>query len=126
VRSKGSSGGFVENITKANSTAPNSEALQSALNMIEAQAHFDGEEMPVHVRVAGLGGYIYLDLCDAKWRAIEISASGWEVVENPPVRFRRSSGMKPLPVPATGGEIENLRPFLHITNDNVVLLVAGS
>jgi hypothetical protein len=125
VRSKGFKRWLCRKYYEANSTAPNSEALQSALNMIEAQAHFDGEEMPVHVRVAGLGGYIYLDLCDAKWRAIEISASGWEVVENPPVRFRRSSGMKPLPVPVTGGEIENLRPFLNITNDNdFVLLVA--
>jgi hypothetical protein len=93
--------------------------------MTEAYAHFDGKEMPVHVRVASLGGYIFLDLCDPTWRAVEISASGWEVVANPPVRFKRPSGMKPLPVPVPGGDIEALRPFLNIATDNdFILLVA--
>jgi hypothetical protein len=114
VRSKGFKRWLCKRYYEANSTAPSSEAIQSALNMTEAYAHFDGKEMPVHVRVASLGGYIFLDLCDPTWRAVEISASGWEVVANPPVRFKRPSGMKPLPVPVPGGDIEALRPFLNI------------
>ena len=42
--------------------APGSEALQSALNVIEAKAHFDGPERPVFIRVGGLDGRLYLDL----------------------------------------------------------------
>jgi hypothetical protein len=34
--------------------APSSEALQSALNVIEAKAEFDGPERIVHIRVGGL------------------------------------------------------------------------
>jgi pantothenate kinase-related protein Tda10 len=30
------------------------------------------------------------------------------------VRFRRSSGMQPLPVPIKGGKIADLRPFLNV------------
>jgi hypothetical protein len=75
--------------------APSSEALQSALNVIEAKAHFDAPERTVHVRVAGLDGKLYLDLSDETWRAIEIDATGWRVIDTPPVRFRRASGMQP-------------------------------
>src|SRR5262249_33680669 len=56
---------------------------------------------------------------------IEISAAGWSIVAEPPVLFRRKSGMLPLPVPATGGSVELLRPFLNIsTDDDFVLLVS--
>ncbi len=48
------------------------------------------------------------------WRAVEIDATGWRVIDNPPVRFRRASGMKPLPIPAPGGSIETLRSFLNV------------
>ena len=51
-------------------SAPNSEALQSALNLIEARAHFEAPERAIHVRVASHGGKIYLDLGDATWQAV--------------------------------------------------------
>ena len=45
------------------------EALRSALNVIEAKAHFDAPERQVHIRVGGLDGRLYLDLGDETWRA---------------------------------------------------------
>jgi hypothetical protein len=97
--------------------APNSEALHSALNVIEAKAHFDGPERTVFVRVGGHDGKMYLDLGDEAWRAVEIDVSGWRVIDNPPVRFRRAAGMKSLPAPASGGSIETLRPFVNVQSD---------
>ena len=94
--------------------APSSEALQSALNVIEAKAHFDAPERQVHIRVGGLDGRLYLDLGDETWRAVEIDATGWRVIDNPPVRFRRASGMKPMPIPVGGGSVETLRSFLNV------------
>ena len=67
--------------------------------MIEAKAHFDAPERTVNIRVGGLDGRLYLDLCDETWRAVEIDATGWRVIDNPPVRFRRAAGMQPLPMP---------------------------
>jgi hypothetical protein len=56
---------------------------------------------------------------------VEIDATGWRVVENPPVRFRRASGMKPLPVPVGGGSVADLRLFLNVqTEADFVLVVA--
>jgi hypothetical protein len=105
--------------------APSSEALQSALNVIEAKAHFDAVERIVHVRIGGAEGRVYLDLGDVLWRAVEISPDGWQVVSTPPVRFRRAAGMLPLPAPVSGGSIKQLRPFLNVqTDDDFVLAVA--
>jgi hypothetical protein len=97
--------------------APNSEALQSVLNVIEAKARFDAPERTVHIRVGGAENCIYLDLCDETWRAVEIDVTGWRVVDNLPVRFRRTAGMQALPVPAPGGTIETLRCFLNLQTD---------
>ncbi|MFB9985329.1 hypothetical protein ACFSQQ_09575 [Mesorhizobium kowhaii] len=105
--------------------APSSEALQSALNVIEAKAHFDGPERPVHIRVGGLDDRLYLDLGDDTWRAVEIDATGWRVIDHPPVRFRRAAGMKPMPIPVRGGSIAMLRSFLNVQTDaDFVLVVA--
>jgi hypothetical protein len=105
--------------------APSSEALQSALNTIEATAHFDSPECAVYVRVGGLNGRIYLDVADENWRAVEIDASGWRVIDEPPVRFRRATGMQALPIPVRGGSIETLRSFLNVKTDaDFVMAVA--
>ena len=93
--------------------------------MIEAKAHFDAPERVVHVRVGGLDGRLYLDLGDETWRAVEIDAAGWRVIDNPPVRFRRAAGMQPLPIPVPGGSVETLRSFLNVQSDaDFVLVVA--
>jgi hypothetical protein len=97
--------------------APNSEAMQSARGVIQARARFDAPERVVYVRVGGLDGPLYLDLCDENCRAVEIDSTGWRVIDKPPVRFRRTAGMQPLPIPVSGGSVEALRSFLNVKTD---------
>jgi hypothetical protein len=92
------------------------DAIQSALNVIEARAHYDGVERTVYIRVGSHDGCIYLDLADARWRAVEIDANGWRTIDRAPIPFRRSAGMRALPEPVHGGSINELRPFLNITD----------
>ena len=75
---------------KMTGRAPSAGVLQSALHHFEAKAQFDGPERAVYVRTGGLGGKLYLDLCDNTWRAVEIDAAGWRIIDDPPVRFRRA------------------------------------
>jgi hypothetical protein len=125
IRSKGFRRWLTRRFFEKTGGAPSSEALQSALNVIEAKAHFDAPERTVHVRVAGLDGKVYIDLCTEIWSAVEIDAAGWRIVDNPPVRFRRASGMRALPAPARGGSIAPLRSFLNVRSDaDFVLVVA--
>lgn len=95
-------------------TATQSDAIGAACAVIEARARYDGPTRPVAVRVGGHDGKLYLDLCDAVWRAVEIDAFGWRIVAEPPIRFRRAAGMLPLPAPCCGmGGVERLRPLLN-------------
>jgi hypothetical protein len=125
IRAKGFRRWLARCFFDATQGAPSSEALQSALNVIEAKAHFDAPERLVHIRVGGSDDRLYLDLGDATWRAVEIDAAGWRVIDNPPVRFRRAAGMQPLPVPVAGGSIEVLRSFLNVQSDNDFVLVVA-
>ena len=93
--------------------------------MIEAKAHFDGPERPVFIRVGGLDGRLYLDLGDEAWRAVEIDATGWRVIDKPPVRFRRAAGMRPLAFPVPGGSVSTLRSFLNVQSDEDFVLVVA-
>jgi hypothetical protein len=125
IRAKGFRRWLTRRFFEETGAAPSSEALQSALNVIEARAHFDAPERQVHIRVGELDGRLYLDLGDEMWRAVEIDATGWRVIDNPSVRFRRASGMKPMPIPVGGGAVETLRSFLNVQTDaDFVLVVA--
>jgi hypothetical protein len=125
IRAKGFRRWLARRFFEETGGAPSSEALQSALNVIEAKAHFDAPERLVHIRVGGLDGRLYLDLGDDRWRAVEIDAAGWRLIDNPPVRLRRAAGMKPMPIPESGGSVEALRFFLNVRSDaDFVLVVA--
>jgi hypothetical protein len=125
VRGKGFRQWLARRFYEALGGAPNADALGASINLVEARARFDGVRREVHVRVGGAGGRLYLDLADARWRAVEIDAEGWRIVEAPPVRFRRGSGALALPEPQSGGSIEALRPFLNLRGEqDFVLAVA--
>jgi hypothetical protein len=94
------------------------------LELFEARALFDGEECPVHLRVAEHRGKLYLDLCDAAWRAVEIDPEGWRIVDRAPARFRRSRGSRPLPEPERGGNLEELKGFLNVDYEGWTLIKA--
>ncbi len=109
---------------RAQRKAPSSQALTDALGVIEGQARFEAPEQPVFLRVAGHEGHLYLDLCDADWRAIVIDPSGWRLVSDPPVRFIRRNGMLPLPVPTRGGDLDQLWRFLNVNAEDRLLVLA--
>ena len=52
VRSRGFRRWLVRVYYETTGTAPNSEALQTALGLCEARAHFDGPEREVYIRTA--------------------------------------------------------------------------
>jgi len=109
---------------KKENKVPNSEALKSALNMIEAKAHFDGEQIKLHNRVATYKDSIWYDLSDSKWRAIEVNEKGWEISKNPPILFRRFKHQLPQIEPVKqGGDINKFLKFVNIKNEEQKLLV---
>jgi hypothetical protein len=106
------------------SSVPPKQALEDVVRLFSARALFEGAEQAVFLRVAEYEGKIYLDLGDASWNVVEISGTGWKVGANPPVRFVRSRGVRPLPNPVPGGDVSHLRSFLNITDREWPLVLA--
>jgi hypothetical protein len=125
IRTKGFKRWLVQRFFLMTGKAPGSEALHAALNVVEAKAHFDGPEHVVGLRVSGLNDKLYLDLGDEHWRAVEIDADGWRIVDRPPARFRRASGMMPLPMPKHGGSIETLKQLLNVQSEEQFILTVS-
>jgi hypothetical protein len=81
--------------------------------------------VPVYLRLAGDDEVIYLDLGDEQWQVVEVTAGGWRITTDAPVRFRRRPGMSALPVPVRGGKLEELRDYVNLgSDDDWRLLVA--
>jgi hypothetical protein len=103
------------------------EAVMSVISTLEAFALFESEQHAVFIRVAGDCGRLYLDLCNDRWQAVEITGDGWRVIEHKdcPVRFRRALGMHALALPVKGETIEQLRDFLNVRSGEDFALVLG-
>lgn len=104
---------------------PTAIHMKSAIRSIGAKAAFSSKERHnVHTRLAEFGGKIYLDLADDAWRVIEVDSEGWRVVAAPPVRFRRTLGMRAITVPQRGGSIDDLRAFVNLSDEAFTLMVS--
>jgi hypothetical protein len=106
--------------------APGAQAFQDALAVLEGQALNDGEEHDVYIRLAEHENKIYLDLCNSMWECVEVSENGWRVTSDPPVKFRRTRGMLPLPHPVAGGDITELRRFVNTECEDDWILFLGA
>jgi hypothetical protein len=103
--------------------APGSQAVQDALGVLEAKALFEGPEYLVFVRVTEHEGAIYIDLANNSWQAVKITSDGWDVVDDPPVKFRRPRGIQALPHPVKGGTIKALHKFVSIVDEDAWALL---
>ena len=104
--------------------APSADALNRAIATLDAIAAH-GNHAPVFLRRAEKDGKLYLDLCDERWRAIEVSADGWRIVETPHVSFTRAPGMMALCEPERGGSIDELRALLTVATDSDFQLIVA-
>ena len=103
-----------------------SGSLKRTINQFEAQAQDVGIPVrEVFRRVGESEERLYLDLADESWSAVEIDASGWRVVRNPPVRFERAPGTLPLPVPEGGGSLDMLRVLVNLSDEQDFVLVVA-
>lgn len=109
---------------EATGNAPAGQMLADALRVLEVRAIEEGPKHSPAYRTAWQDGCSWLDLCDADWRAVKISSSGWEVVVEPSVKFVRTETMAALPAPEPGYLLEELRGFVNAEDDDYHLIVA--
>jgi putative DNA primase/helicase len=101
------------------------QTLEDTLRVLEALAD-EGEPHKTWLRVGqGLNGALYLDLCNSAWQIVEITASGWGVVDRAPKKMLRLPAMRPLPKPKGGDGIERLREFVNVATEDDFVLIAS-
>lgn len=103
--------------------APGSQAISSALNVLEAIACFDGPHQRLSTRVARHDRSLYYDLTDPMWRAIETNQDGWSVMPDPPALFTRYGHEATQVEPLRGGDIEELERYIAVLDEADWLLL---
>ncbi len=103
--------------------AANNEAIATALSVLEAKATFDGRQLELSNRFALRDGVIYIDMADTNWRVVKVSPAGWEIMDKPPVFFRRYAHQQALPDPVRGGKLSDLHRHLAVKSEDDKLLV---
>jgi hypothetical protein len=93
------------------------QAAREMLDQYEIEALHGAAVDAANVRIAPARGGIYLDLADPSGSAAWVTAHGWQVVTNPPVRFYRPPGLLPVPSPKPGGSLDGLRDILPPLTD---------
>jgi hypothetical protein len=100
------------------------QTLQDTIRVLECRAR-KGDQLEVWLRVADHGDKIYIDVGDKTWRAIEVDAMGYRIIDNPPVRFRRSQSTQPFPMPVVGGNLDDFFELINISDpDDRVMIVS--
>lgn len=98
--------------------APGNEGIHGALNVLEAKALFEGNEYHLWNRVAPAADGIWIDKADEKWRAIKVTAEGWEIVDQPPILFKRYNHQLPLTEPKHGGDSCRFLDFINLNEED--------
>ena len=93
------------------------EALSNAIEIFECKA-LEGQYHKTYLRVANNGNGIYIDIGDSDWNCVEVSAGGWKVINDPPVKFVRTKNTGLLPMPEKGGDIDLLKPLATSVDQN--------
>lgn len=75
------------------------------------------------LRVGHADGAVVLDLGRDDGMLVHITDEGWQLTSTSPVRFVRSSGMQPLPLPEAGGRIEDLKRHINVSAGDLPLAV---
>jgi len=103
--------------------AINSQVITAALNVLVSKGIFDGAEHELHNRVARDDGAIWYDLADAAWRVVRITSSGWKIVPDSPIRFRRFAHQAAQVIPVGGGDLHRLLDFMNLKDPGQRLLL---
>jgi hypothetical protein len=97
-----------------------STALTDAMTVLQGIA-LDADLEPLGLRVVEHEGNIVIDLGGPDGRAVVVSPGGWEVIDTPPVLFRRTALTDALPEPIKGGHLRELRALLNVGDESWVL-----
>lgn len=101
----------------------NKDNLLQVVNILQAEAQFGNvKKIPLSNRVGKKDDSFWYDLTNDKWQAVEITAAGWNIVDNPPILFNRYRHQSEQLAPAKKGDINKIFDYLNIKNYHTLFL----
>ena len=107
---------------KAFKSTPGTQAIQDAISNLEGKALFESEQRNVKVRIGGDDNQVVIDLGNENWQCVVIDSNGWRIENESPVTFKRSRGIRSLPIPVKSNEdFRIFSRFLNIKDSDLPL-----
>lgn len=102
---------------------PTAEIKKNLLAVLEGRAVILGPEIELQNRVAWHEDKLWYDLANKEWQAIQINKDGWNVIDKPPVIFKRYSHNKVQVIPARNGDAGLFLNYVNVKNPEHQLLL---
>jgi hypothetical protein len=108
--------------------APKRAAVDEAIYQLAARARNKRwhKEYSPRVRLNYDRGALWLDLGGPDWKCVRIDSQDWEIRNRCDAKVIRGTGAHGLPEPVRGGNIQDLRQFLNVQNDEAFVLCVGA
>lgn len=93
------------------------DSINSAIQILQAIAEYESPTIPLSLRVAWSKNKdsIYYDLTDEKWRCVQVSKDGWDIINDSPILFIRYNQVPQMdPSREYGADI--FERFFDLTN----------
>ena len=92
------------------------EHINNAIQILQANIEYDGQTIPLSLRVAWKEDSICYDLADDKWRYVKITKDGWQIKDNDAsILFGRHNQVAQV-LPNRNYEPDILDKFMRLTN----------
>lgn len=96
--------------------------MKECLEALNSIALHKGKKYDVFQRVGFYKNEIYYDLSTGKF--VKITANGWEITNDSPIKFKTTNSMTEAPMPEKNGNIEDLWHFINIPAESRQLFLA--
>lgn len=99
-------------------------AIKQVAFTLSGHAKHEGIKKRIYMRAANYQEAIYIFMGDEDWQRIKVTASGWNLDSEFHVKFWKPGSMLALPMPVSGGKIDELWKYLNISGNDRLLVLA--
>ncbi len=99
-------------------------SIKQACYALNGIAEHEGDYHNAYLRTAQKNDTHYLFVANERRQVIEVTATGWRVLNKSPVKFYKTDSMQALPIPVSGGDISELWQFVNVPEKDKPLVLA--
>lgn len=99
------------------------DSVSQAKEVLKAKAVFDNKkEISLDTRVSQLENVFWYNLSNDNWQAVSITSGGWEIVDNPPILFKRYRHQISQLYPSKNGDIRKILQYINLRENHTLFL----